>query len=53
MCEKPRLQTAPGAHLVVDPGSARLDLIPIGLQHLVHEVFLVLEIVIELPLAGS
>jgi hypothetical protein len=52
MGEKPLLQIAPRGDLIADWGDARLDLIEVSLQHLVHQAFFVPEVVIELPLAG-
>src|SRR5205807_1413622 len=49
---EPPLEIAPGADLVVDRGSARLDRLEIGLQDFVYQAFLVPEVVIELPLSG-
>src|SRR5258708_26384903 len=49
---EPPLQIFPGLDLVLKGSRARPDGVQVGLQHLVNETFLVLEIVIELALAG-
>src|SRR5262249_24920572 len=53
LCEEPTLQIVPRRNLVTDPGAAGLDLLQIGLQHLVDESLLALEVVVELALARA
>src|SRR5262249_20106385 len=53
VCEEPTLQIVPRCDLVTDPGGAGLDLLQIGLQYLVDESLLALEVVVELALARA
>ena len=52
MRKKPLLKIAPGIDFIVNGGCPRPDRLQVRLQNLVHEMLFVLEVVIELPLAG-
>src|SRR5262249_48960493 len=50
LAKEPSLQVAPGGDVVVEGAAPVTDGLEIGLEALVHEAFLVLEVVIELAL---